>query len=110
MICRRISTSRPSCAFLNSFDSTRLAAIKEGGTKRCNIDFHKEFAGEGKTIQDLVDYMGKNGLRFAPAVSGDEDAYQGACTRCWPPTAWPPTPTTWSLPQSSSKESKEIER
>jgi len=60
--------------FLNNFDDA-LAAIK-GGDVRRNIDFHKEFSGEGKTIQDLVDYMGKNGLRFAPAVNGDEDAYQ----------------------------------
>ena len=60
--------------FLNYFDSA-LAAIKAGDVRR-NIDFHKEFSGEGKTIQDLIDYMGKHGLRYAPAVTGDEDAYQ----------------------------------
>jgi len=60
--------------FLSYFEDA-LVAIKNGDVRR-NLDFHKEFDGEGKTIQDLIDYMGRNGLRFAPAVTGDEDAYQ----------------------------------
>ena len=40
------------------------------------LTFSKDFVGKGKTVQDLVDYMVQKGLRFAPAVSGDEAAYQ----------------------------------
>jgi hypothetical protein len=38
--------------------------------------FNRKFAAKGKTIQDLVEHMARNGLRFAPAVAGDESAYQ----------------------------------
>ncbi len=64
--------------FLNEFDDA-LVAIQSGDVPR-NIEFHKEFAGEGKNVQDLVSYMSANGLRFAPAGSGDEDAYHALQT------------------------------
>jgi hypothetical protein len=37
--------------------------------------FNDKFMAKGKTVGELVDYMAKNGLRFAPAVAGDEAAY-----------------------------------
>jgi len=37
--------------------------------------FNDKFMAKGKTVAELVDYMAKNGLRFAPAVDGDEAAY-----------------------------------
>jgi len=64
--------------FLNDFDAA-LLALKNGDVKK-NLDFHKEFAGKDKTVQDLIVYMATNGLRFAPAVPGDEDAYQSLYT------------------------------
>ena len=39
---------------------------------------HLSPAPKGRTIGDLVQYMLSKGLRFAPAVSGDEGAYQAA--------------------------------
>jgi hypothetical protein len=34
-----------------------------------------KFKLKGNTVQDLVEYMTKNGLQFAPAVAGEEAAY-----------------------------------
>jgi hypothetical protein len=34
-----------------------------------------KFSAQGKNVKDLVQYMSSNGLRFAPAVSGQEAAY-----------------------------------
>ncbi len=39
--------------------------------------FSGKFSAQGKTVADLVQYMTKNGLKFAPAVAGDETAYEG---------------------------------
>jgi hypothetical protein len=38
--------------------------------------FTRKFEARGKTVADLVDYMRKEGLTFAPAVPGDEGAYR----------------------------------
>jgi hypothetical protein len=38
--------------------------------------FNQTYAAKGKTVKDLVKYMLDKGLTFAPAVSGDERAYQ----------------------------------
>jgi hypothetical protein len=38
--------------------------------------FNRKYEARGKTVGDLVDYMAKEGLRFAPAVPGDGAAYQ----------------------------------
>jgi hypothetical protein len=35
----------------------------------------KEYSAHGKSVQELIAYMSQNGLRFAPAVSGQEAAY-----------------------------------
>jgi hypothetical protein len=37
--------------------------------------FTGKWAPKGKDVAELVQYMGANGLRFAPAVAGDADAY-----------------------------------
>jgi hypothetical protein len=60
--------------FLDSFDAAVLAIEK--GDAVLSLDFQQKFAAGGKTVQDLVDYMKTNGLRFAPANPGDERVYQ----------------------------------
>jgi hypothetical protein len=37
---------------------------------------NRKYSAKGKTVPDLIKYMSDNGLQFAPAVSGDETAYQ----------------------------------
>ena len=37
--------------------------------------FTDQFAARGATVPELVDHMARKGLRFAPAVGGDEAAY-----------------------------------
>jgi hypothetical protein len=37
--------------------------------------FTQRYMAKGRTVQDLVNYMSKEGLTFAPAVGGDEAAY-----------------------------------
>jgi len=37
--------------------------------------FNNKFAAQGKDVGVLVKYMAESGLRFAPAVAGDEAAY-----------------------------------
>ncbi|MBL8793514.1 MAG: hypothetical protein JNM56_06400 [Planctomycetia bacterium] len=49
-----------------------LKALREPNAK----DFASgKFAIKANTVGDLIDYMSKNGLKFAPAVPGDEAAY-----------------------------------
>ena len=49
-----------------------LKALKEPNA----ADFaNGKFKLKGNTVADLVDYMTKNGLQFAPAVAGEEAAY-----------------------------------
>ncbi len=38
--------------------------------------FNQTYAAKGRTVAELVQYMTDNRLRFAPAVPGDEAAYQ----------------------------------
>jgi len=59
--------------FLNDFDSARQALAQKDA-----VQFFKfqRWASGGKTIQEVVEYMAENGLEFAPAVQGDESAYQ----------------------------------
>jgi hypothetical protein len=58
--------------FLNNFED----AIKALQQENVGNYFNQSWVAKGKTVQDLVDYMTKKGLTFAPAVSGDEAAYQ----------------------------------
>ncbi len=37
--------------------------------------FNQVYAAKGKTVAELVGYLTEKGLRFAPAVAGDETAY-----------------------------------
>jgi hypothetical protein len=61
--------------FLNDFDSALVALERQDAVSYFN--FHKQFSSGGpKTVQELVDYMTRQGLAFAPAVVGDEGAYQ----------------------------------
>jgi hypothetical protein len=59
--------------FLQEFNDARVA-MKDGDAPHC-FEFQKWCRG-GKTVQQVVAYMAERGLRFAPAVPGDEDAYQ----------------------------------
>jgi hypothetical protein len=38
--------------------------------------FTQQWVAKGKNVAELVDYMKNNGLKFAPAVPGDEAAYR----------------------------------
>jgi hypothetical protein len=38
--------------------------------------FNGKFSARGKTVAELIRHMSKQGLRFAPAVAGDEAAYE----------------------------------
>jgi hypothetical protein len=39
--------------------------------------FSGKFSAQGNSIADLVQHMTRHGLKFAPAVTGDETAYEG---------------------------------
>jgi hypothetical protein len=58
--------------FLNSFEDALLALEK--GDAMTYFNFQKYVAG-GKTVQEVANYLIERGLRFAPAVEGDEAAY-----------------------------------
>jgi hypothetical protein len=57
--------------FLNSLDAT----IKVLRRPDARDYFTKNFAARGKNVAELVKHITENGLRFAPAVDGDEAAY-----------------------------------
>jgi hypothetical protein len=59
--------------FLDHFDGGVLALRK--GDVVLYLDFIQKFAKGGKTVAELVEYVSKNGLTFAPAMPGDERAY-----------------------------------
>ncbi|MCI0380632.1 MAG: hypothetical protein L0215_23860 [Gemmataceae bacterium] len=59
--------------FLNDFDDARIAL--ERGDAGSQLKY-RHWATGGKSLQDLVDYMIQNGLRFGSAVMGDESAYR----------------------------------
>jgi hypothetical protein len=48
----------------------------EKGEARNQLQYQKFVAG-GKSVQDVVDFMIRKGLRFAPAAAQDEAAYRG---------------------------------
>jgi len=57
--------------FLNNLDDA-IVALRQQGVGNY---FTGRFAIKAKTIPELVDFMTKQGLQFAPAVPGDESAY-----------------------------------
>jgi hypothetical protein len=58
--------------FLGYFgDALKILARPDAGDF-----FGSRFASKGMTVEDLVKYMSDKGLTFAPAVTGDESAYQ----------------------------------
>jgi hypothetical protein len=64
--------------FLDDLDAAILALRR--GDAGLVLDFNQRFAKGGKTVQELVEYMAKNGLTIAPAMPGDERAYQALQT------------------------------
>jgi hypothetical protein len=58
--------------FLNSLDD----AIRALEDPNVGNYFNQTYVAMGPSVRQLVDYMRKNGLTFAPAVVGDEPAYQ----------------------------------
>jgi hypothetical protein len=59
--------------FLQDFNDATIAL--ERGEAVVQSKFQRDMQG-GKTLQELADYMAKNGLRFAPATAADEAAYR----------------------------------
>ncbi len=59
--------------FLNDFDEARMAI--ERGEALTQVVYQK-WTGGGKNLQQLVDYMIANGMRFTPSTLGDEFAYR----------------------------------
>jgi hypothetical protein len=57
--------------YLNQFNEA-VRALEQPGVADY---FGDKFAAKGKTVPDLIQYMQKHGLHFAPAVGGDEAAY-----------------------------------
>jgi len=58
--------------FLGYFgDALKILARPDAGDF-----FSQRFASKGMTVEDLVKYMSDKGLTFAPAVTGDDSAYQ----------------------------------
>jgi hypothetical protein len=59
--------------FLQEFHEATVALEK--GEAPVQAKFQREIEG-GRSVQDVVDYMVKNGLRFGPATAKDEPAYR----------------------------------
>jgi hypothetical protein len=62
--------------FLNQFDD----AIRALQQRDVVSHFNGAFALKAKTVAELVNHMTRLGLHFAPAVAGDETAYQALHT------------------------------
>lgn len=60
--------------FIDTFRSA-LDALETRGLARRYYDF-RDWAKGGKTAKELVEYMRTKGLTFAPALEGDEAAYE----------------------------------
>jgi hypothetical protein len=59
--------------FLKDFTDARIALERGEGLAQANF---QKWATGGKNLQNLVDYMIANGLRFTGATQGDEGAYR----------------------------------
>jgi hypothetical protein len=57
--------------FLNNLDDA-LGALRQ---RDVGSYFTGKFAIKAKTVPELVEHMTKQGLQFAPAMTGDESAY-----------------------------------
>ena len=64
------------------------AVLQRPGVSGCHLN--GAFAAKGGTVGELVRTMASKGLRFAPALPGDESAY-GAVRRPWRPATPRPT-------------------
>ncbi len=62
----------PARRYLNQLNDAVKALADPSATKY----FTGKWTAKGRDVASLVQYMRENGLRFAPAVSGDADAYQ----------------------------------
>jgi hypothetical protein len=61
--------------FLNNFDAACIAL--DNGEAVGYFNF-QQWIGGGKTIQEVVDYLAREGLLFAPAIHEGESAYRAA--------------------------------
>jgi hypothetical protein len=59
-------------AFLKSFDDALVALLQPDAVRH----FDGQYALKAETVLGLVKHMAENGLRFAPALPGDEAAYR----------------------------------
>jgi hypothetical protein len=74
-----LGTSPASLTLLNIGAAGMIRKSLERGEAMTLVNFQKWING-GKTLQQLVDYMVANGLRFTPATQGDEGAYRAVYT------------------------------
>ena len=59
--------------FLQEFDEATIALQRDEAQRQAKFQRHIE---GGRSVQEVVDYMIANGLRFAPATANDEAAYR----------------------------------
>jgi hypothetical protein len=64
--------------FLDSFDAA-VTGLKNGDLV-ANLDFQNTFAKGGRTVKELIDYLAKKGMRFAPANANESAAYNALQT------------------------------
>lgn len=58
------------------FISDLRAATNALQSSTASSALNRKFAAQGRSVGDLVSFMTKNGLRFAPASQGDEGVYR----------------------------------
>jgi hypothetical protein len=64
--------------FIADFEASVIGLQK--GEAKVQADFQR-FTDGGKSVQEVVEYMDKNGLRFGPAMAADEGAYRAVHSR-----------------------------
>lgn len=64
--------------FLEDFNNSVIGLQR--GEAKAQSDFQR-FTEGGKSVQEVVDYLDKNGLRFGPAMATDEGAYRAVHSR-----------------------------
>ena len=57
-------------------DALRALADKNVANYLSRDGARPRYSARGKTVADLIDYMTREGLKFAPALPGDEAAYR----------------------------------
>ena len=64
--------------FLQELEDATRAVDKREAINQQKFQRFIEGGKQGRSIQEVVEYMGENGLQFAPATSADEASYRAA--------------------------------